>query len=80
VTTPLVKQILHQSKEYPSKAVQELLEVKHEIRQDKQKELASIDSHMCESLSGTLKKAKELASEKGASSWLTTLPIAVLLS
>ena len=79
VTTPLVKQILHQSKGgplQPSETVHELLEVKYEIQQDKQKELASIDSHVSEYLSSTLKKAKELASEKGASNWLTALPIA----
>ena len=76
VTTPLVKQILHQSKEYPSEAVQELLEIKNEIRQDKQRDLAHMELSVSGSLSNTLKKAKELASEKGASSWLTALPIA----
>ena len=76
VTTPLVKQILHQSKEYPSEAVQELLEIKNEIRQEKQTNLARMESSVFEPLSITLKKAKELASEKGSSSCLTSLPIA----
>ena len=35
-----------------------------------------MEASVLESLSNPLKKAKELASEKGASSWLTALPIA----
>ena len=76
VTTPLVEQSLHQLKEYSLEAVQELLEIKNEIRHEKQTNLTRMESSVSESLCITLKKAKELASEKGASSWFTTLPIA----
>ena len=40
-----------------------------------QRELASTEASVIESLPNSLKKAKELASQKGASSWLTALLI-----
>ena len=51
------------------------LEIKGQIRQEKQIELASTEVSGFESLPNPLKKAKELAREKGASSWLTALPV-----
>ena len=53
----------------------ELSEIKSKIRQEKQSELASTEASVFETLPNSLKKAKELTSEKGASSWLTALPI-----
>ena len=76
VTAPLVKLILQQSRVYPFEAIAELSEIKSEVHQEKRRELASMEASVLESLSNPLKKAKELASEKGASSWLTALPIA----
>ena len=35
VTTSLVKQILHQSKDYPPEAARELLEIKSEVQREK---------------------------------------------
>ena len=68
VTAPLVKLVLQQSRVYPTEAMAELSEIKSQIRQEKQSELASTETSVFESLSNPLKKAKELASEKGASS------------
>jgi len=53
----------------------ELSEIKSKIHQEKQSELASTEASVFETLPNSLKKTKELASEKGASSWLTALPI-----
>ena len=75
VPAPLVKLVLQQSRVYPAKAMAELSEIQSQIRQEKQSELASSEVSVFESLPNPLKKAKELASEKGASSWLTALPI-----
>ena len=75
VTTPLVKLVLQQSRVYPTKAMAELSEIKSKIRQEKQSELASTEVSVFETLPNSLKRVKELASEKGASSWLTALPI-----
>ena len=61
---------------YPFEAIAELSEIKCEVHQEKRRELASTEVSVFESLSNPLKKAKELASEKGASSWFTALPIA----
>ena len=60
---------------YPFEAIAELSEIKCEVRQEKRRELASVWSPFQTHLR-TCKKAKELASEKGASSWFTALPIA----
>ena len=57
----------------PLEAIAELSEIKSEVHQEKRRELASMEASVLESLSNPIKKAKELASEKGASSWLTAL-------
>jgi len=75
VTAPLVRLVLQQSRVYPTEAMAELSEIKSKIRQEKQRELASTEASVFETLPNSLKRAKELASEKGASSWLTALPI-----
>ena len=75
VTAPLVKLVLQQSRVYTTEAMAELSEIKSQIRQEKQSELASTEVAELESLPNPLKKAKGLASEMGPSSWLTALPI-----
>jgi len=68
VTAPLVRLVLQQSRVYPTEAMAELSEIKSEIRQEKQHELASTEASVFETLPNSLRRAKELASEKGASS------------
>ena len=76
VTAPLVQLILQQSRVYPFEAIAELSKIKSEVRQEKKRELALTEASVLDSLSNPLRRAKELASEKGASSWLIALPIA----
>ena len=60
VTAPLVKLVLQQSRVYPTEAMAELSEIKSQIHQEKQSELASTEVSVFESLPNPLKKAKEL--------------------
>ena len=74
VTATLVKLILQQSSVYPFEAIAELSDIKSELTKRK-------GAHVEGSFSfgapfKPLKKTKDLASEKGASSWLTALPTA----
>ena len=64
VTAPLVRLVLQQSRVYPTEAMAELSEIKSEIRQEKQCELASTEASVFETLPNSLKRAEELASEK----------------
>jgi len=75
VTAPLVRLVLQQSRVYPTEAMAEVSEIKSKICQEKQSKLASTEASVFETLPNSLKRAKELASEKGASSWLTALSI-----
>ena len=63
VTAPLVRLVLQQiqSRVYPTEAMAELTEIKSEIRQEKQRELASTEASVFETLPNSLKRAKELA-------------------
>ncbi len=75
VTHPLVKLILSQTSDFSYETVVELLEVKRELRRVKKEELTLAVGTVSNDLSESLKRSVELASEKGASSWLSTLPI-----
>ena len=70
VTAPLVKLVLQQSRVPPK------LWQSSQRSRAKYTKRNKVSLHLVfETLPNSLKKTKELASEKGASSWLTTLPI-----
>jgi hypothetical protein len=75
VTSPLVSLILSQSKEYSYEIYCDQMTCKNEIRNVKRSRQNTRASEICKNLPTDLQYAMELAQEKGASSWLTTLPI-----
>ena len=75
ITCPLVKLILSQTSDFPYETVAEQLEIRSELRRVKKQELISAVDSVSNDLPVSLKRSVELASEKGASSWLSTLPI-----
>ena len=75
ITCPLVKLILSQTSDFPYETVAEQLEIRSELRRVKKQELTSAVDSVSNDLPVSLKRSVELASEKGASSWLSALPI-----
>ena len=73
ITAPLVELILSQSKSYPPQARAAQQQAKNKTRTFRRQQEARKANDIKEKLPPTLKRA---ATEKGASSWLTTLPIA----
>ena len=76
ITAPLVSLILEQSHTYHQEAKAEQLRAKKEaVKQHKQRDTAAA-VELEDSLPNNMKRAMQVSSEKGASSWLATLPIA----
>ena len=75
ITCPLVKLILSQTSDFPYETVAEQLKIRSELRRVKKQELTSAVDSVSNDLPVSLKCSVELASEKGASSWLSALPI-----
>ena len=73
ITEPLKNAILQQNFEYSPEIVSEQLKLKREAKTSKQLYLSQTFDNL--KLSPELERAVELAQEKGASSWLTSLPI-----
>ena len=76
VTGPLKSLISEKNPEYPVEALEEQMETKakiHNMRRSQQQESACL---LKSSLDSSLQRSMELAQEKGASSWLTALPVA----
>ena len=76
ITAPLTELILSQSKSYPPQARAAQQQAKNRTRTLRRQQEAREANEIKEKLTPTLKRAIDAATEKGASSWLTTLPIA----
>lgn len=74
ISEPLTKVIL-QGMEYSYSCLADQLTAKSEVHQQKRLHIKQAVESLKDSLSPTRRRAIELASEKGASNWLTTLPI-----
>ena len=74
ISGPLSKAVLHRSG-YSYSCLADQLAAKLEFRQQKQLRIKQTAESLKTSLSPTRRRAMDLASEKGASNWLTTLPI-----
>ena len=75
VTEPLQTLILTKNVNYSEEVRCNQFSRKLEIKQSKATHSSSVCSDLCPQLSTTLQKAVTLASEKGASSWLSALPL-----
>ena len=75
VTEPLQTLILTKNVNYSEEVRCNQFSRKLEIKQSKAAHSSSVCSDLCPQLSTTLQKAVTLASEKGASSWLSALPL-----
>ena len=75
VTAPLVTLILSQQQDITHEAIHHQQVAKANVRTSRKSHLATIANQLKERLPPCLKRSMELASEKGASSWLTALPI-----
>ena len=75
ISEPLVKLIATQQDEYPYQCQADQLTAKSTVRQQRRQQAAQAAENLKPYLSGTRKRAMELASERGASNWLTSLPI-----
>ena len=75
VTAPLRMHIHSQDNKYPIEALEEQISAKSVIRRERQERSTADADSLKEVLTPSLKKAMTLARERGASSWLTTLPI-----
>ena len=72
---PLKEQILAQNNEYSLDCIESQVEAKVEAQKRQCNNVKELASALKESSSNTLQPAMDLAQEKGASSWLTTLPL-----
>ena len=76
ITAPLTALILEQSHEYPSVVKNEQMGAKTLIHNARRRHEDMLSKEMKEKLPHKKQKAMMISAEKGASSWLTTLPIA----
>lgn len=76
ITTPLVDLITQQSKTLPPETRNAQIRAKNLTRTTRRQREKAEASEITNKLPSNLKKAVEVSSEKGASTWLTTLPIA----
>ena len=75
VSNPLKNTILKQNFEYSDDTVYEQVEAKDEVQRMKREQSMQAAVSLKQSLSVSLQRSMDLAQEKGASTWLTTLPI-----
>ena len=75
ITSALTEAILSQDPDYSIEIMSRQITGKQEVHVLNRQLSADAATSLKESLSSSLKKAMDLASEKGASNWLTTLPI-----
>ena len=75
ISSLLVSCILRQDMSYTSEVLNAQLRRKSEVKKQIQENLNATSSSTYDCLSQDLKGAVDLATEKGASSWLSTLPI-----
>ena len=75
ITEPLKRLVLAQEPTYTYEAMAEQMSAISEIRKKRRKNASQMAEELSQSLPPNLQRAIDLAKEKGASSWLTTLPI-----
>lgn len=75
VSDPLKNAILRQSFEYPGDVVYHQVEAKRDVRRLKHEQSMQAVVTLQQSLPVSLQRSMGLAQEKGASTWLTSLPI-----
>ena len=75
ITAPLVSLILQQSHTYPQEAKAEQLRAKEQAAKLRKQRDSTTATELKDKLPNNMKRAMEASTEKGASSWLATLPI-----
>ena len=74
-TDPIVRSILYHNGNYTSDMLADQLFVLAEIKSRNRSRLSSASANLRSLLSPELQRAMDLAQEKGASTWLTVLPV-----
>ena len=75
ITKPLKDAILQMNPQYTNDVISNQLKAKADVHKLKRQQAISAATDLKQALSSSLKRAMDLAQEKGASSWLTLLPI-----
>ncbi len=75
ITEPLVQLIVKQQAEYPYECLVDQMTAKSTVQQQRRQQAAQAAKLLKPTLSNTRRRAMELASERGAPNWLTSLPI-----
>ena len=75
ITKSLVDLILSQSTEYPYEVLTDQITVKNGIKSSRKKLSKEAADELRNALPSLLQRAMDLSREKGASSWLTVLPL-----
>ena len=75
ITRSLTSAILSQSMDYSYEVMSDQMSAKSKVHQFRRQQSAQQAATLREKLPDSLKRALDLASEKGASNWLSTLPI-----
>ena len=76
VTSTLCEHILSQDPEYGYEVIAKQLEAKTQVRQENHARNTTKAEELRDLLSDPLRRAVDLAKEKGSSTWLTALPLA----
>ena len=75
ITAPLNALILQQEIAYPHNTKEDQATIKHTLKAERRKKQTAEAARLRTELTPSLQRAMDLGSEKGASSWLMTLPI-----
>ena len=75
VTKPLYNLILQKKTHYPLSVIEAQIQAKKQLHQLKQQQTQDTAANLLPQLSESSQRSMVLTQEKGASSWLTTLPI-----
>ena len=76
IATPIVNAIIDQSRESPPQMKEAQISAKNQSRNLRRQQEKVEANQIAESLSSNLQREIGVSSEKGASTWLTTLPLA----
>ena len=76
VTSTLCEHLLSQDHEYGYEVIAKQLEAKTQVRQENHVRNSTEAEELCDLLSDPIRRAVDLAKEKGSSTWLTALPLA----
>ncbi len=76
ITAPLRKLLHDQSESLPYQTINDQIEAKNEVKKQSREAQTESSTNLSSVLPAPLKRAVDIAQEKGASSWLSTLPIA----